>query len=115
MSDKLEKLKDWGCDVWTAMERMLDDEEFYMECIQAVIDDPGYEKLKQALEMGQAKESFEYAHSLKGIIANTGLTPLYMILINIVEPTRVGNAEGLMPYYDALMKKRDELIEIMNS
>lgn len=38
-----------------------------------------------------------------------GLTPLYDTVVEIVEPLRAGNAQGLMPLYDKLLAQRDEL------
>ena len=38
-----------------------------------------------------------------------GLTPMYDTVVKIVEPLRAGTDEGLMPYYDVLIKQNEEL------
>ena len=77
MSEFLDRLKNWGCDVDGAMERMLNDEEFYMECLQQTADDAEFEKLGEVLARRDVQASFDAAHTLKGVLANMGLTPLY--------------------------------------
>ena len=102
-------LKEHGCDVEGALNRMLNDENFLMHCVHAALDQAEYEQLGDALRAQKAKEVFEYAHALKGVTANVGLTPLYDTVVEIVEPLRAGNAQGLMPLYDKLLAQRDEL------
>lgn len=38
-SNVVETLKTWGCDTESAMERMLGDEDFYMDCLNMFYDD----------------------------------------------------------------------------
>ncbi len=110
MDDKMKKLKAMGCDIDGVMERFLNDEEFYFECYDQVMDDPGFGLLKEALEQGNAREAFEYAHTLKGIVANLGLTSLLEKIREIVEPLRIGETEGLLGKYKELMQEREKYI-----
>lgn len=107
MDKRLVELESWGCDIEGAMRRLLDDEEFYFVCYEQVLEDDGFELLRKALEKHDIKHSFEYAHSLKGIIANLGLTSLYHIISEIVEPLRAGTDEGVMEKYQGLMQERE--------
>lgn len=104
MSKLTEQLELMGCDMEGALNRFLNDEEFYEECYGDVLVDPAFGKLKEALEAKDAETAFQCAHTLKGVISNMGLTSMYDIIIRIVEPLRNGNAENLMPIYDELMK-----------
>ncbi len=39
--------------------------------------EPSFEKLQTALANGNLKEAFDAAHSLKGVLGNLALTPLF--------------------------------------
>ncbi len=105
MNQVLQKLELWNCDIKGALERFLDDEEMYLSFLPTVAAEPAFEELGKALEEGDAKTAFEQAHLLKGVVANMGLTPLLDVIVEIVEPTRRGEANGLMPVYNRLMSK----------
>lgn len=95
MNAKLVQLERWGCDVKGALPRFLNDEEFMLECIVQVSQDPAFDELGRSIEAGKTKEAFDAAHTLKGIIANTGLTPLLVIIVAIVELLRRGSTEAV--------------------
>ena len=113
MNDILMKLRDWGCDIQGALPRFLDDEEFLMECIIQVSSDPAFEALGGFLDEKRIDDAFDAAHTLKGIIGNTGLTPLYSVIVRIVEPLRVGKADGLEQEYALLMSLREKLTRML--
>lgn len=48
-------------------------------------------------------------HTLKGVLANLGLTPIYDIVVRIVEPLRAKSAEGVMEEYEKLLAARERL------
>lgn len=109
----IEELRSWGCDIDDAMTRFLDDEDFYITCLHTMVQDPSYDRLGEALQNGDVKEAFEQAHTLKGVLANMGLTPICNIVIRLVEPLRAGSGENLMPVYEELMAANEQLKEIM--
>ena len=113
MDDTLKRLSSWGCDSKGALARVLDDEELLLSCIAQVAEDPAFETLGQALTAGNVTEAFDAAHTLKGIIAHTGLTPLYDVVVQIVEPLRAGVQDGTGPAYQQLLEKREELRKIL--
>ena len=113
MDQTLCRLKNWGCDIDGAMARVLNDEELLLSCIRQVAEDPCFEQLGKALKAGNAEEAFDAAHTLKGIAGNTGLTPLYALAVEIVEPLRAGHAQGLMPAYGRLLSDRDKLRQLL--
>ena len=114
MENKLVGLREMGCDMEGAMSRFLDDKEFYFECYNKALTDDGFEKLREALEKKDARESFEYAHALKGVVANLGLTSLLDKISEIVEPLRFGQyEEGLMEKYEAMMQEREKYLSLV--
>jgi hypothetical protein len=44
-----------------------------------------------------------------------GLTPMYEIIIQIVEPLRDGKLDGIAEKYEVLMAKKAELVAIKGS
>ncbi len=113
MDQKIAMLEALGCDIDGAMERFLDDEAFYLDCYQQVILDPCFDSLKDALEQHDLGQAFDCAHTLKGITANLGLTPLEQILIEIVKPLRNGSDEGVLELYQQMMGKRADFLQIL--
>ncbi len=109
----LDRLRSWGCDVAGAMERMAGEEDFYISCLQEVVADPYFEKLKEALDAGRVSEAFDAAHTLKGVFANVGLTPMYDKTVEIVEPLRAGVKAGINEKYGQLLQMRRELNELL--
>lgn len=106
-------LEKWGCDVENALARMADDEEFYEDCLKMFVDDENFEKLGEAIETGDYKAAFDYAHTLKGVAANLGLTPIFDKTSEIVEPLRADDYSDLENQYDAVIKAKEEFIEII--
>lgn len=107
------ELRNWGCDVDGALERFLGDEELYVTCLQTVVVDPAFGELEAALQEGRIQDAFEHSHTLKGVLANMGLTPMYCINIKIVEPLRAGCADGLLTVYQELIESNNKLKSII--
>lgn len=109
----LEELKKWGCDIEGALERFVGDEELYKACLYTVLDDKAFIGLGDALRANQVKEAFDYAHTLKGVLANMGLTPMFDITVRLVEPLRIGNSDELFPVYEELLQAKEVLAQIL--
>lgn len=106
----LEELRNWGCDIDGALERFIGDEELYKTCLYTVLEDKAFGGLGEALGAGWVKEAFDHAHTLKGVLANMGLTPMYDITVRIVEPLRAGgDTEGLLALYEELLQAKSVL------
>lgn len=109
----IQALEDWGCDVEGALDRFLDDKELYMTCLKTVISDHNFQKLGVALEERMVSEAFDYAHTLKGVFANLGLTPMFVIVEQIVEPLRSGTSDNLGETYATLLASNEQLKSIL--
>ena len=106
MSALLTDLRGRGCDIDSAMTRFLNNEEFYAKLYKKFVADPAFEGLGEALDTQDADLAFRHAHTLKGLTANMGLTPLYNLVEKIVEPLREGNCKPeLKKIYDELMEQ----------
>lgn len=113
MTQILQQLKDSGCDIDGALARTLNDETFLLHCLSVAMEGPEFAELGTALEQNDAKAAFEYAHALKGVLGNVGLTPLLNHVVKIVEPLRAGHADHLMDEYDLLMKEKEHISGIL--
>lgn len=109
MEEVLKRLEEWGCDVAGALERFFDDKDLYMTCVEIVITDRNFDKLGVALEEENVLEAFDCAHTLKGVFANLGLTPMFSIVETIVEPLRGGSAHNLNGNYEKLLASNEQL------
>mgnify|MGYP003313258655 CR=1 FL=1 len=67
----------------------------------------------KALEEKNVPEAFDYAHTLKGVFANLGLTPMFVIIEQIVEQLRSGSAYQLEQPYEALLEANENLKRIL--
>ena len=88
MDTRINELKRWGCSTESAMERLLDDEELYLEFLMEFTKEQSFDMLSVALEENKKNEAFEYSHMLKGVAANLSINPLYDALFSLTEHLR---------------------------
>jgi HPt (histidine-containing phosphotransfer) domain-containing protein len=114
MKDQMEALKDFGCDIDGALARTLNDRNFLLRCISSSLEQPEFEQLGKTIQSGDAHAAFEYAHALKGVLGNVGLTPLYECTAKMVEPLRAGSMENVPDEYGRLLNLRKEVCDLLN-
>lgn len=88
-------LKKNGCDVDGALSRMVDDEDLYLECLDEFIKDENMTNISKLIKTDDYESIFNYAHTLKGVSANLGLTQLYEKTCVLVEKLKVHDYEYL--------------------
>ena len=115
MNDVLSKLRDWGCDVDGALGRVLDDEELLVDLLNRASADPTLNDLGVALRAGNIRLGFELAHSLKGVLGNLGITPMYLIASEMTETLRAGTDDGMLERFAELERCGERLREILAS
>lgn len=103
-----ETLQAFGADVTSGLARCVNNEALYFRLVRMSLEDPSFDKLRQAAEAGDVPAAFSAAHSLKGSLSNLSLTPLAQPAIALTELLRAGNApdEALM---EQLFMQRDRL------
>ena len=109
----IERLIRWGCDVPGALPRFISNRDFYCRMLALVPGEKSFEKLGTALAAEDIKGSFDAAHTLKGMLGNMGLTPLYDEVCAIVEPLRAGSLEGTRQHYDTLKQQKKKLENLL--
>lgn len=93
-------LRQLGCDVDGALERLINDEQLYVTCLKTFATDENFDLLRQALAKQDTDAAFACAHTLKGVSANLGLTPLFLALCDLVEALRVQSCQDKKPLID---------------
>ena len=84
----LQELKALGVHTEEGMARCLNNESFYFRLIGMALGDAAFEKLEESVAAGDLEAAFEAAHSLKGVVGNLALTPLYEPISEITELLR---------------------------
>lgn len=109
-----EKLSELGVNTKEGLERCLNNEDFYFRLITKAINDDSFIKLKKELENKNYDEAFKIAHSLKGVLGNLSITPMYKIVYELTELLRVKKDIDYKEYIDKLLDIRNELILLIN-
>lgn len=78
----------YGADYNSTMARFMGKEAMYLKFLDMLFKDDNLEKLGTALEQQDYEAAFAAAHTLKGVVGNMGLTPLFNAVCAIVEPLR---------------------------
>ncbi len=87
-----EMFEAYGADYHSTMARFMGNEAMYMKFLDMLFKDDNLEKLGEALEKQDYEEAFSAAHTLKGVVGNMGLTPLFHAVCAVVEPLRAGSS-----------------------
>jgi len=103
-------LRDFGANTREGLGRCLNNETFYLRLVNMALNDAGFGRLAAAVESGDRKEAFEAAHSLKGVLGNLSLTPLYELTSEMTELLRAGQDADYSAYLAKLFALRDELL-----
>lgn len=84
----IDSLKAFGANTAEGLARCMNNEAFYLRMVGMVLADKNFDKLKTAIEAGDARAAFEAAHTLKGVIGNVSLTPMYGPVCTLTEELR---------------------------
>ena len=106
----LDKLNQFGANTKEGLDRCMNNEAFYLRLVDKAINDDSFIKLKDELENKNYDEAFKIAHSLKGVLGNLSLTPLYDLAIEITENLRISKEIDYFELINKLLNKRDELL-----
>ena len=81
-------LREFGANVDEGVTRCAGKEELYIKLVGRIPADKSFEALPEAIEKGDLDGAFEYAHGLKGVLANLSLTPILEPVERITESLR---------------------------
>ena len=106
----LDKLNQFGANTKEGLDRCMNNEAFYLRLVDKDINDDSFIKLKNELEKKNYDEAFKIAHSLKGVLGNLSLTPLYDLAVDITENLRISKEINYFELINKLLNKREELL-----
>ena len=96
MGRLLDILDRYDGDAEGVCDRFLGDEELLLQCLFQFAKDQGFQLLESAIMEQEYQQAFEYAHGLKGVTGNLGLTPLYHELCKVVENLKAEDYEKVL-------------------
>jgi len=111
----IDALREFGADPDEGLGRCLNNEAMYLRLVNMALDDPNVEKLKAAVEAGDKKAAFEAAHSIKGVMGNLSITPLFTVSSEMTELLRAGEDADYPAMLDQFLASRDELLALRDS
>ena len=106
----IEKLSAFGAVTEEGIARCAGNRDFYLRLVGMALADKNFDRLKNALESGNAAEGFEAAHALKGSLGNLSLKPLYDPICELTEKLR--GKTSAVDTGDLLTQVLDKLEEI---
>lgn len=88
MCDFKKCFSEYGADYDATMPRFMGNETLYLKLLNMMFQDDNLQKLGVAISAKDITGAFVAAHTLKGVVGNMGLKPLYEAICEIVEPLR---------------------------
>ena len=105
----VEALKAYGANTDEGLARCFNNEAFYLRLVGMGLADANFDRLREAMEAGDAKAAFEAAHALKGSIGNLSLTPIYGPVSELTEILRgKGEISGADALYREIMDQLEQ-------
>ena len=108
----VDSLKAFGADTSDVLKRCMDNQAFYLKLVEKALEDKNFEVLEQSIAAKDLEKAFEAAHSLKGVLGNLALTPIYTPVLEITELLRAKTDTDYSSLLQAILDKRAELIAL---
>ena len=105
----LEQLRAWGADVDEALPRCLNNEGFYLKLVGKAVEEPAFDRLREAVEAGNLAAAFDQAHALKGVTGNLALTPIDKPVREMTEHLRARREMDYQPLLSEILAQRASL------
>lgn len=112
MGKSIKKLVKFGVDIEEAMTRFVGDEKTYLDCIEILINDNKFYELGDAINKDEYDRSYQLAISLKGIIGNLSIEPMYEKISAIVGLLSIFDYADIKAEYKKLMELFESLKKI---
>lgn len=112
--DLLIELSELKVNVKEGLERVINNRDLYIRMLKKL--PPNVEKLPVLpfMEQGDYENALANAHTLKGIMGNLSVTPLYTEYTEIVNLLRAGKNDEAKARTEALLPVQEEIISCIN-
>jgi len=106
----IDSLKAFGANTDEGVARCFGKEDFYLRLAKMVVaqNQADFDKLSAAIGANDLGAAFDAAHSLKGVLGNLSLTPIYDPVSEITEELRAKVDKDYGPQLAAILAKFDE-------
>lgn len=104
----LDDLAVFGANVHEGLVRCMNNEGFYLQLAESIKGEEAFDALRDAIAANDLDAAFEIAHSLKGILANLAITPLFEPVSEITELLRSKEDADYPALVDEILRRRDE-------
>lgn len=108
----IEALNNFGADTEAGLSRCMGNEALYLRLAGSIVNEPSFDKLDTAIKEGNKEAAFEAAHSLKGVLGNLSITPLYLKACEISDLLKAGEDRDYASLADELMLLKKEYEEL---
>ncbi len=113
------RLEENGVELKMTLRRFMGNEDMYVKFLKRFLDDGSYKALGDCLEAGTYEEAFRAAHTLKGVAANLGLTPVQAAASELVEELRGKKSEEVdtekaMAMWQELTKEYERFVKLIS-
>lgn len=112
-SEYKEKLKAYGVNLDSALNRFMDNEQFYERILSKFPMDENFTLMEKCLNEKNIPQAFRYAHTLKGLAGTLDLTNLSNLLIPMTEQLRAGESEGIQELFEQLKVQYELICELI--
>ena len=99
----LEELAAFGADVEDGLARCMGNQELYLRLVGSLKEEKGVDELQAALAADDLEGAFRAAHTLKGVLGNLSLTPLYEQASELTELLRAKTEMDYSELMDAFL------------
>ncbi len=111
---QIEILENLGVDIAVTLERFVGNENLYFKCIGKLLNSEDYSNMIKAIENKDVAKSFEYSHSLKGVVANLGFDDCFNSIQPLVEVFRAGRMDYDAEMLEKVKNEYEKVIEAIN-
>ena len=95
-----DKLEDMGAEIEDTLERLMGDEELYLEYLLKFPMNENIIELRKAVDAGDCEQAMKEVHTLKGVALNLGLLPLVDVCMDMLLDFRADKNEAAMAQID---------------
>lgn len=99
-TELLERLEDMGAEVEDTLDRLMGDEELYMEYLLKFPANQNIINLRKAVDACDSDTAMREVHTLKGVALNLGLLPLVDVCMDMLLDFREGKNQEAMSQID---------------
>lgn len=111
----MDKLRKAGVDVNGTLERFMNNEPIYEKFLKKFLADTNYSQLEKTIGERDYTEALKYAHTLKGVSGNLGLTEIFSITEKMVAMIRNNDLDGIDAKFESLKAEYNRICSIIES